>query len=127
MTEKINPEPRRWNAGSLFWGLLVILIGGLMLLDNIGVYDFDIARIWQLWPIIIIGIGISMLSLKGWLAGLLSGLLIVGTLAAIVYVTSFEQNTTSGEAKTVSQVIAAPDLPADTASELIIDTGATSL
>lgn len=125
-TTTTTEEPKRWNVGGLFWGLLIILIGALLLLSNLGIYDFNVGRIWQLWPIIIIGIGVSMLSLKGWLAVLISGLLILGTLAAVVFVTTTNSESTSRlEKQNISIESTAED--ADEAGEVVIDTGAATL
>ena len=81
-------QPKEWNIGGLFWGLLIILIGGMLLIDNLGIYDLNMIRIWQLWPIILVGIGVSMLSLKGIAAGLVAGLMILISMVAILYVTT---------------------------------------
>ena len=43
-----------------FWGVIIIILGVLFLLDNYGVYNFiNLAR---LWPVILIVIGLSILS-----------------------------------------------------------------
>lgn len=80
--EKIEPvvvEPakpvkpvKRWNTGSIFWGALLVLIGTLFLLDNLNVVQVNFANVWQLWPVLIIGAGLSLLSLKGWVGALVS-------------------------------------------------------
>lgn len=86
--KEVKPSKRNWSAEGLFWGSLVMLIGVMLLLNNLGVYEFDISRIWQLWPIVIIGIGISMLSLKGVLAVIVTVALILATLGAVLFVTT---------------------------------------
>lgn len=78
----------RWNIGSLFWGSLVILAGVLLLLDNLDVINLDFSEIWQLWPVVLIAIGVSLLPLKGWLAVLVNVVLIGAVLAAVLYVST---------------------------------------
>lgn len=55
----------RFNVGNVFWGLLFIIVGGLMLADNFGYIDVHWANLWRLWPLLIIAAGLSILSLQG--------------------------------------------------------------
>jgi len=77
---------RRWNAGSIFWGLFLVLIGTLFLLQNLGVVDINFANLWTLWPIFIIMAGVSLVAVRGWLGTVISGLvaLVALTLVALV-------------------------------------------
>lgn len=70
-------ENRRYRSSSIFWGFAFIFVGVLVLLDNLNVVDVHFGNLWQLWPVLIIGAGVSMLSLKGWISGVLSALLAV--------------------------------------------------
>lgn len=76
---------RSWNMGKIFWGLLVILVGILLLLDNLGVYSFNIAQLWQLWPVLVIGLGISFLQPRSTIAAAAVLILIAATLGLVVY------------------------------------------
>ncbi len=53
--------PRRgWKAGSrLIPGLVIALLGVLLTLDNLGV--FEIERLWRFWPVILIAFGMHRL------------------------------------------------------------------
>jgi len=57
-------EKRTWSVGSLFWGLLFVLLGGLLLADNLNWLEVHWENVWMLWPIIIIAIGLSIMSIK---------------------------------------------------------------
>jgi len=48
----------------LFWGILLIAIGLLFVLNNLGVLSFSWYGIWRLWPLILIFWGISVLPIK---------------------------------------------------------------
>ncbi len=48
----------------LFWGILLIAIGMLFVLNNLGVIYFTWHSIWRLWPVILIIWGISILPIK---------------------------------------------------------------
>jgi len=78
--------PRRWNAGNIFWGLFLVLIGSLFLLQNLGIVDINFSNLWALWPIFIIMAGVSMVAVRGWVGVLVSGLvaLLALTLVALV-------------------------------------------
>lgn len=76
---------RRWNIGSVFWGLLFVLVGVLLLLGNLGLVAINLANIWQLWPMLIIGAGLSLLSLRGWLGGLVSFVAAVALLGLVAF------------------------------------------
>jgi len=49
------PEPVR--SGSIFWGIVLIVLGGLLLMANYQVIDYD--TLFDFWPLIIIVIGIK--------------------------------------------------------------------
>ena len=60
-----------------------MLVGGLLLLDNFNVVSVNFANLWQLWPVLIIALGASMLSLRGWVGGVVVFVLGAGMLALI--------------------------------------------
>jgi len=51
----------------VFWALLLIAIGVLFILNNIGILDFGWWAFWSLWPLILIFWGISILPIKDWI------------------------------------------------------------
>jgi hypothetical protein len=47
------------RRSSIFWGALIILVGVLLLLSNLGVFDFNV---WNLfWPLTLIAVGLWLL------------------------------------------------------------------
>ncbi|TZF83020.1 hypothetical protein FW774_11995 [Pedobacter sp. BS3] len=46
---------------NVIWGLVLLFVGGIMLLNNFGVIDFSWGAIWQFWPVILILAGANML------------------------------------------------------------------
>ncbi len=83
----VTPKSRTWRIGGVFWGSLLMLIGGLLLLGNLGVMDVNFANLWQLWPVLVIGAGASLLALRGWVGALVSVLLMVALFVLVVAVT----------------------------------------
>jgi hypothetical protein len=69
----------------IFWGLLFVSIGILILLKNIGLLYIDLANIWRFWPVVIILWGITYFTknqiVKGFIAGI-SGIILAVTLFA---------------------------------------------
>ena len=89
--EKTSTRPvkqaRKWNFGNVFWGLLIILVGTLLLLKNFNIISVNLLDLWRLWPVLIIGLGLSMLSLRGWLGALVSfiaSILLLGLVALTI-------------------------------------------
>lgn len=61
-----------------FWGALLILIGGTIVLRNLDIISFEWRQLWQLWPLIFILWGIAMLPIHGGIKLLASVLAIAG-------------------------------------------------
>ena len=47
-------------SGSIFWGTVLMALGGIFLLGNFNIIDFD--RLWDFWPVIVIVIGLKMIA-----------------------------------------------------------------
>lgn len=56
----------RENFWRVFWGLILIVVGGLYLLDNIGLIDFELwSAIGKLWPVALIFVGLLIIFSRG--------------------------------------------------------------
>lgn len=53
--------------GHLFWAIILIAIGCLILISNFGWIDFQWSTVWRLWPLILIFWGIAILPIKNWI------------------------------------------------------------
>lgn len=74
-----------FNLGSMFLGLVLLIVGVMYLLSNTGVLNVDIDFDFSvLWPLIIVFIGLAILTGRGWLSGLIGAVVIVGVLLLIV-------------------------------------------
>lgn len=77
------------ESDNFFWGLLLISLGALFLLHNLGVLELYIGNIWQLWPVAIISVGVSMIELKGkWSTAVNIGATIIIVLLALFVLTN---------------------------------------
>jgi len=45
----------------LIWGILLLFIGGVLLLENFGVIDFYWRNVWHFWPVFLIIAGVNIL------------------------------------------------------------------
>jgi hypothetical protein len=67
---------------NIFWGVLLVSIGALVLLDNADMIDFSFSALMSLWPLLLVYWGVTMLPIKG-LFKTLIGLAII--VFALVY------------------------------------------
>ena len=68
-------KPSKTKAMSykkIFWGVMLVLIGILFILKNVGMIYFDWQTIWRLWPVILILWGISILPVKDYIKLIIS-------------------------------------------------------
>ena len=49
------------KLSTVFWGVLFIVLGGLFLLNNLGVIFFNWGVLWRLWPIVLVAWGLSII------------------------------------------------------------------
>ena len=125
----VKAAPKKsFRVGAIFWGALFVFVGTLLLLDNLDVLNVHFMNLWQLWPVLIIGAGVSMFSLRGWVAAVVSFALVV-TLAGLAWLVavdnSFYKSTQNVQTKvvTLGDTIAATDKEVD----VTLNTGAIDL
>lgn len=70
---------------NLFWGIILIFVGTLAILNNLDVIDFAWRKLWNLWPVFLMLWGISILPIKN---GVRLGLVIVTLGFTMYYITS---------------------------------------
>lgn len=72
----------------IFWGVVLVLIGTLFILKNIGIIYFDWVTLWRLWPLILILWGISIIPVKDYLKLIFSA---VAILVSVLLVNKFDR------------------------------------
>jgi hypothetical protein len=55
--ESYDEVPAPVKSGSVFWGIVLIILGGLLLMANYQVIDYD--TLFDFWPLVIIVIGVK--------------------------------------------------------------------
>ena len=76
--------PRRRGRGVPVFALILVLVGGVLLLQNLDIIPWELwFELWRLWPVLIIGVGVNLILGRRipWLATVLVGALFVGAVA----------------------------------------------
>ena len=74
----------RVNRGLLGWGVFFIVAGSIPLLVQAGVLDpARVRQVWQLWPLVLIGIGLGLI-LQRTRAAMVGGLVVAATFGILV-------------------------------------------
>ncbi|MGA9533922.1 MAG: toast rack family protein [Anaerolineales bacterium] len=77
---------REHERGSLVWPLLLILVGSVILLNNIGTTSIDLwGALLRLWPVILMAVGIELLIPRRSIWGTLVALALILAVFAIAY------------------------------------------
>lgn len=77
---------KTWNASNILWGSLLVLLGTVFLLHNFGVINIDLTNAWRLWPVFIIAAGVSIMSVRGLLGGIIMTVLVLIVLGLTSFV-----------------------------------------
>jgi len=56
----------------IFWGVILVMIGILFILKNVGLIYFDWLTMWRLWPLVLILWGVSLIPVKDYIKLILS-------------------------------------------------------
>jgi hypothetical protein len=69
------------------WGIVLLFIGGVLLLENFNIIDFYWGRVWRFWPIFLIigGVNVLFSKSKSQIAGIVSIAILVITLGILFY------------------------------------------
>lgn len=82
-------EKRRgYNFGRFLFGILIVIVGLGFLASTMGWTNWGIFDFTRLWPILVIIVGISILSFKGWF-GTLIGIIVTIIVVAVIFVLVF--------------------------------------
>ena len=71
------------NSGRLFWGMLLLTAGILLLFDRLGMFSVTWDAVWQLWPLVLVFWGVALV-LAGTRARWVAVALAAVTVAVIV-------------------------------------------
>jgi hypothetical protein len=91
--EHVDPPAKR-RPPSLFWPLLLIGVGAILLLSNLGYIPWSSwGVLWRLWPLLLVALGVDVLIGRRSLGGaIVSGLLLLVLIGGAVALVFFAQN-----------------------------------
>ena len=69
---------------NIFWGAILIIVGILFILQNLGLIYFQWTTLWRLWPVILVLWGVSIIPVKDWIKVLLV-LLVLGASISFMF------------------------------------------
>ncbi len=72
------------KTSNVFWGVILILLGSLFILDNLDIVDFAWHSIWRLWPVVLVLWGVSIIPVKDWIKLSLVVLIVGATVMLVV-------------------------------------------
>ncbi len=82
-------QKHHFNFGRFLMGLIIVVAGLAFLARTSGWVNFDFSFNWNyIWPILIIIAGLSLISFRGWVGGLIGGLItlvVVGFVFLIIF------------------------------------------
>lgn len=83
--EVVPTPPQRQRSRSFFWPILLIGIGTMLLLNNLGIVAWNTWNlVWRFWPLVLVAIGIDVLfGQRSALGAIFSALLVLALLAVI--------------------------------------------
>ncbi len=72
------------NSGKIIFGTILVALGGLLLIEKIGIFSFDAwTLIWTYWPLILVFVGIKL-----FVEGKNAGGIILTTLGTVMLLTN---------------------------------------
>jgi hypothetical protein len=91
---RARPHQPRRRPPSMFWPLMLISAGVLLLLSNLGYLPWESwSAIWRLWPLMLIAMGIDVLvGRRSTLGAIISALLILALIGGAIAVLFFAQS-----------------------------------
>ena len=81
----LTDKPRRKNHRSFFWPIMLISLGVLLLMSNLGIVTWSTWNmLWRFWPLILVAVGIDVLFGQRSAFGAIISAFLVLTLIAVV-------------------------------------------
>jgi hypothetical protein len=117
-------KSRGLGLGRLLFGLVLVLIGLAYLGNSTGWFNVNF-DFWRLWPLIIVFMGLSMLSRRGWISWLIGSivtLVVLGAVALVIF-----SHSSVGTREMVKQDIAIEKMAGTESAMVSVSTSAGNL
>src|SRR5690606_22258710 len=73
------------NKEKLSWGLILLFVGGILLLNNLDIINFYWRSVFSMWPVILIVIGVNLLVPRKGIGNAVSLVVTIAALAFLAY------------------------------------------
>ncbi|MCL2414762.1 MAG: PspC domain-containing protein [Bacteroidales bacterium] len=83
--KELKKRKKHKKSSGVWFGIFLVFLGIAFLLRTFGWLDFSWHGIWKYWPILLIILGISCISMKRWLKNTLMILSLAGLLFALIW------------------------------------------
>ncbi len=80
-----HQKPKAMKYRNLFWGIILIFVGTLAILNNLDVIDLAWRKLWNIWPVFLMLWGISILPVKD---GLKLGFVVITLALTMFYISN---------------------------------------
>ena len=118
------------KTGNVFWGVLLVVLGALFLLDNLDIVCINLGELWKFWPLLLVFWGIAALVKDKRARWAVSA--VVAILLALVVFSLFSFRWTGcwsddGPASVQTRLLTEPYEPGITNASLMINAGAAKV
>jgi hypothetical protein len=92
-------ENRNYRGRSIVWPLILISVGAVFLLSNLGIISWDVwDTLWRMWPILLVAIGIDLIfGRKSGIFSAIAAVVILGLFAGAFWLFGVAGDAWSGE------------------------------
>ena len=73
------------NKEKLSWGLILLFVGGILLLNNLDIINFYWRSVFSMWPVILIVVGVNLLVPRKGIGNAVSIVVTIAALAFLAY------------------------------------------
>lgn len=101
-------EERHYRRrGGFVWPLILITLGVLFLLSNVGMLNWNVwEAIWRLWPVLLIAIGLDILfGRRSAIGALISVALVVALIGGVIWFVNTQSPMVKGQALTTDRIV----------------------
>ena len=101
-------EERKYRRrGGFVWPLILITLGVLFLLSNMGMLNWNVwEAIWRMWPVLLIAIGLDILfGRRSAIGALISVALVVALIGGVIWFVNTQSPVVKGQALTTDRIV----------------------
>lgn len=100
-------ERRSRRRGGFVWPLILITLGVMFLLSNLGMVNWNVwDAIWRLWPVLLVAIGLDILfGRRSAIGALIVVALVVALIGGVIWYVTTQSPVVTGQALTTDRIV----------------------